>query len=146
VTFVLPRIPPAGADIFFCDYSQRPRAGRERAAAELEMSGGGPLSVVRVKDIRIGVPSLDVATRAWGHLTENNAPVTGGVIHFGAGPDIRLVASETPQIQRLEVVVKNLSKTKAFLLERHILSEDKPESVAIDPKSIDGLTLLFIQE
>ena len=120
--------------------------GRERAAAELRASEGGPLGIIRVRGILIGVSSLDEAARTWGPLSEADAPVARGVVRFGAGPDIHLVTSKTQQIQRIEVVVHSLSQTADFLGKRHLRSENRPGMVTVVRKSIDGLSLSFVQE
>ena len=74
---------------------------RERLRNELKVNAGGPLGIVDLKEIVIGVKNLEAARRIWDRLLQ---PVRSPVLNtwqVGDGPAIRLITAPQDQMQSL---------------------------------------------
>lgn len=143
----LPGIVQPPAVLFFCDYSARETVTRmQRAASDsLTQRNGGPLGVLALREIVIGVAREDSAIAHLRALTDSPARQAGSVFAFGAGPAIRVVASPSPGILGIVVQVRSLTRARAFLIEHGILGESAPNRLTIAPAAIDGLRIAFVQ-
>jgi hypothetical protein len=143
-TVTLDAIPPAGASIFICDYKARARVaeGRHAASSALATKDGGPLGITSLREIVIGVRSVEDALAAWDRLAETPSQDSG--YSFGPGPRIRFVGAKTEGIERIVLGVKSASSAKRFLSARRLLGKDR--GVAIDPGAIGGLKVVLVDE
>jgi hypothetical protein len=142
------KIPPAGAYIFLCDYKQRDEvAGRRRMASnELAARGGGPLGLTSVKEITIGVTSVDDASGKWRKLLDSEPKGVEAVFAFGGGPKVRLVRAETEGIQSIVVGVKSAQQARQFLNDRRMLGEGTQGQLVIRPAAIGGLKMMLVED
>ncbi len=138
--------PPTNANIFFCDYKDRQGVAQGRRAArnELAMRTGGPLGIVGVDEITVGVRDLDHARSKWSALLEPSPRISDDAFVFDSGPRIRLVRAESPGIQRIILSVRSLDEAEKFLNERELLARDDAGHIAISPAAIDGLTIQLV--
>ena len=137
---------PEPRSVFVCDYADREMiaAGRRRASDSLAATNGGPLGVLALREIVLGVTDVDAARAQWGKLVDAPPQAVGDVVALGAGPQIRLVPSAAPEIQRLVVQVRSLEQARAFLAERRWLGESTAERVTIAPAAIGGLRIELV--
>ena len=144
-TVGLEAIPPAGASVFICDYKRRARVaeGRQAAASALATRDGGPLGITSIREIVIGVRSMEDAMRAWGRLAEMPAEDSG--YSFGPGPRIRLVRAKEEKIEGITLGVKSAEAAKRFLASRKMLARGRGP-VSIDPAAIGGLKVALVDE
>ena len=142
------KIPPAGAYIFLCDYKQRDEvAGRRRmASSELAARGGGPLGITSVREITIGVTSVDDASGKWRKLLDSEPTGAEAVFAFGGGPQVRLVGAETEGIQSIVVGVKSAQQAKQFLNDRRMLGEGTQGQLVITPAAVGGLKIVLVED
>ena len=142
------KIPPAGAYIFLCDYKQRDEvAGRRRRASnELAARGGGPLGITSVREITIGVTSVDDASGKWRKLLDWEPKGAEPVFAFGDGPKVRLVEAEKEGIQRIVVGVKSTQQAMQFLTDRGTLGEATQGQIVIRPAAVGGLKIVLVEE
>jgi hypothetical protein len=147
VTIALEGIPPTAAHIFICDYKDRERVaeGRRRARTELATQGGGPLGVISLKEIVVGVRSVSEASVAWGKLMSPPGPTTEPVFAFGTGPKVRLVKADVEGIQGIVVGIRSEAQARKFLTERNFLADDGGR-LRIDPAAIGGLHISLVEE
>jgi hypothetical protein len=96
VTIDLKGVPPANASIFICDYKDRGRiaAGKSKAAGELAKSRGDALGVTSLREIVVGVRSIEEASREWRRLIDSPDQESKAVFAFGSGPKVRLEQAE----------------------------------------------------
>lgn len=124
----------------YVDVDQR----RARLRKELSDRGGGPLGVVGVKEMIVGVTELETARRLWQKLLDPVLASTTDVWQVGEGPDIRLVPARENAIRTLVVSVASLPAAKAFLRSRNLLGAESEAAATIDPSKIGGLDIHLV--
>jgi catechol 2,3-dioxygenase-like lactoylglutathione lyase family enzyme len=124
----------------YVDVGQR----RARLRKELAQSGGGPLGVVAVKEIVVGVADLETARRLWQQLLDPVRASAPDVWQVGDGPGIRLVRARANTTRTLVVSVASLPKAKAFLRGRGLLGSESDEEASIDRSKIGGLDIRLV--
>ena len=140
-------IPPSKLSIFVYDSTSKEKkaARNDRSHAALEKSQGGPLGVVAVKELAIGVVDLKAAKVRWRRLLDSPDQESGNFYRFSQGPAIRLFAAPTDGFKSIVLQVRSLSKAKEFLAQRNLLKESRDKTVAIDPLAIGGLEIILEQ-
>ena len=144
-TVGLEAMPPAGASIFICDYKRRARVaeGRQAASSALAVKDGGPLGITSIREIVIGVRSMEDASLAWSRLAET--PPEDSSYTFGPGPRIRLVRAKVEGIESITLGVKSAEAAKRFLAGRKMLARGRGP-VSIDPAAVGGLKIALVDE
>lgn len=139
----LPALPPANASIFFCDYKDRQAVAQRRkeASAELVKRMGGPLGVVAVAEITVGVQDLNDARSKWSALLQPSPQISDDTFVFNTGPRIHLVHAESPGILGIVLSVRSIGEAEKFLKERRLLAKDDAGHIAISPAAIEGLAI-----
>ena len=124
----------------YVDVEQR----RGRLRRELAERGGGPLGILGVKEMVVGVTELEAARRLWQRLLDPVSASAPAVWQVGEGPDIRLVPAKENAIRTLVVAVASLPTAKAFLRGRALLGSESEDAATIDPSKIGGLDIRFV--
>ena len=124
----------------YVDVGQR----RARLRKELAESGGGPLGVVAVKEMVVGLTDLEAARRLWQKLLDPVPPSMPDVWQVGDGPGIRLVPARENAIRTLVVSVASLPKAKSFLRGRSLLGSESDEAATVDSSKIGGLDIRLV--
>jgi len=139
--------PPDEADVFFVDYKFRTSAAARRKAAddELTAKNGGPLGIVGIAEITVGVRDLEEARRKWSALLAPSPRISDDTFVFESGPRIRLVRAESPGIQGIILSVRSLDEAEKFLKERDLLARDDAGRITISPAAIDGLSIGLVE-
>jgi hypothetical protein len=114
---------------------------RARLRSQLLASGGGPLGVVDVKEVIIGVVDVEAARQHWQRLLDPLPSSTSNTWQIGGGPAVRLVPASENRIAALLIRVTSLDRAKAFLRERDLLGVEAAGQVTIDPSKVGGLDL-----
>jgi catechol 2,3-dioxygenase-like lactoylglutathione lyase family enzyme len=136
-------LPPTNAIVFFCDYKDRKGVaqGRRAASHELALRMGGPLGIVGVAEITVGVRNLEEARSKWSALLAPSPQTSDDAFVFESGPRIRLVHAESAGIQGIVLKVRSLDQAAKFLEERGLLAKDDSGRIAISPAAIGGLSI-----
>jgi len=144
----LPALPPANASVFFCDYKDRQAVAQRRkgASAELAKRMGGPLGVVAVAEITVGVQDLNDARGKWSALLNPSPRISDDAFDFSAGPRIHLVHAQSPGIQGIVLRVRSIGEAEKFLKDRQLLAKDDAGHIAISPMAIEGLAIRFMEK
>jgi len=139
----LSNFPPTNTTVFFCDYKDRQAVaqGRKAASDELAKRMGGPLGVVAVAEITVGVQDLKEARSKWSTLLQPSPQISDDAFVFNTGPRIRLVRAESPGIQGIVLSVRSSGEAEKFLKEHRLLAKDDAGHIAISPAAIDGLAI-----
>jgi hypothetical protein len=148
INIQLTDLPPSDAFVFLCDYKSRERVVETRSAAsqELVRRGGGPLGVLSLKEIVVGVRSVEEASGKWGRLLESRGPVAAPVFSFSSGPRIRLVRADAEGIRSIVVKVKSKKQAAQFLAKNKMLGDSKAGGLAVAPGSVGGLIITLVEE
>ncbi|MEP6705234.1 MAG: hypothetical protein ABJB34_10565 [Acidobacteriota bacterium] len=138
-------VPPSNVSIFVYDSTSKEHnaAQNERSIAALQKTQGGPLGVVAVKELLIGVIDLKRAKTKWRKLLDRLDHRSGNVYRFSHGPAIRLFAAPTDGFKRIVLQVRSLRKAREFLAQRNLLKRSKDNKIYIDPLAIGGLEIIL---
>jgi hypothetical protein len=131
---------------FICDYANRSAIDESRKAGhdELARRHGGPLGVIRLKEIVIGVVDVAAASEQWRRLLAHPEQESNGLFHFGDGPSVRLVPAGKAGIREIVIGVRSLSDARRFLEERRLLAIGDGSQVQIAPRAIGGLQVTLV--
>ena len=133
----------AGVHVFLSEYDAayvNVRARHGRLRQELQSKGGGPLGIVDVKEVVMGVADLGAARRLWQRLLEP-APSRGpDAWQVGDGPAIRLVPASQNRMEALILRVTSLERAKTFLRDNRLLGEKEGRVMINNPK-LGGIDL-----
>lgn len=139
-------LPPTTASIFINDNLGSPRAAarRRETAEELVKRGGGPLGVLAVQELVIGVEDVDAALAQWRRLLESPAQESQGVITFPAGPAMRFVKAPVGAILEMVVQVRSLAQAEQFLSRKGAFRREG-EHALIEASSVGGLRIRLVE-
>ena len=124
----------------YVDVGQR----RERLRKELVANGGGPLGIVDLKEIVIGVKDLEAARRIWDRLLQPVPSPGVNTWQVGDGPAIRLIAAPQDRMQSLIFRVASLDRANAFLRDHRLLGAETDGMLTIDPSRLWGVELRLV--
>jgi catechol 2,3-dioxygenase-like lactoylglutathione lyase family enzyme len=138
--------PPSNKFVFFCDYKDREGVtqGRKAASGALIKRMGGPLGIIGVAEITVGVQDIEEARGKWSALLAPSPRISEDTFVFESGPRIRLVRAESPGIQGIFLTVRSLAEAEKFLNKRQLLVKDFGQ-IAISPQAIEGLSIWLVE-
>jgi hypothetical protein len=138
-------IPPSNISIFAYDSTSKEHkaAQVEKSIAALQKAQGGPLGIVAVKELAIGVLDLKTAKTKWQKLLDRPNRHSGTLYRFSSGPAIRLFAAPAEGFKRIVLQVHSLRKAREFLAQRSLLKKSRDKKIYIDPKAIGGLEIIL---
>lgn len=137
----------ASIHIFLSEYSPTyvdVEARRARLRKQLVESAGGPLGVVALKEVVIGVTDLEQARSLWQKLLDPTPSSGSNSWQVGGGPAIRLIRAEENTVRELVISVGSLPRAKAFLREKGLLGFESEEEATIEPSKIYGLNIRVV--
>jgi hypothetical protein len=130
------------ADVFICAYSPLLRPpGKELRP----MAPAGPLGVIRVAELRLGVPDVDAAALAWGSLLAPLEPAALGFWQPVTGPALRLVPASRVGLSAVVLAVRSLAVAAAFLREQGLFGESEQDSITMDHTRTNQAPFLLIE-
>jgi hypothetical protein len=135
--------------VFLCSYNTAiydPAAEREKKQAELQAIQGGPLGVVRVREVVVGAMNLAAAHAHW-YCVLDPWPVTSLPVRWQLqeGPTIRLLPAAHDGVLALVWQVASLERAAAFLRERGMLGSRSAQQITIDPAALLGLEAHLVE-
>ncbi len=116
-------------------------AERAAAAAELARRDGGPLGVVAVEEIVLGVESFAAASAPWARLIPGPQDPNELVFTFAAGPRLRVIEAAVPGVQHILIRVKSAARAERFLAGKGMLAEKAADWLRIAPAAVGGLDI-----
>lgn len=138
--------PPTEASLFFVDYKSRESVAARNKARDEEFAARnrGPLGIIGVAEITVGVRDFEEARGKWSALLAPLPRISDDTFVFTTGPRIRLVRAETPGIQGIVLSVRSLDEAEKFLKERRLLVKDVGQ-IGIAPETIEGLSIRLVE-
>jgi hypothetical protein len=139
-------LPPASASIFINDNLGSPRAAARRrdGAEELARRGGGPLGVLGVQELILGVEHRAAALAHWRRLLESPAQQSGAVLTFPAGPAMRFVEAPTGAILEMVLRVRSVKEAERVLSSKGMLRREDGHVMLVLPAA-GGLRIRLVQ-
>lgn len=137
--------------VFLCEYapavfqmSNPPfgdlNARRKDLQDHLSAKGGGPLGIIAVKEIVLGISSYDRGVASWQKLLHAKSE-NGGEWKPAEGPRIRFIAADTTAAQTIIVRVASVSRARGYLERQKLLGETKDRGISLDRKKLMGVDL-----
>lgn len=124
----------------YVDVGQR----RARLQKQLAANGGGPLGIVELKEIVVGVKNIEAARGIWERLLQSPPSLGVNSWQVGDGPAIRLIAAAQDGMQALVIRVASLDKAKAFLRDNRLIGVETARMVTIDPSRVWGIDFRLV--
>lgn len=121
--------------VFVCDYRIDTRSGLEAATASLGSAQGGPLGVVRVRDLTFEDPDPTAARARWAAFL---AP------SLSSGPAVRVTAGKTARLAAITLEVASLVRAKAALRAESIAVDETAGELRLD-RGLHGLPLRLVE-
>jgi hypothetical protein len=104
----------------------------------LDAVDGGPLGVMYVKEVEVGVRD-ERSRAAWQALLDPVEPVGEDCWKIGRGPMLRLTRGSDNQMKSLTFRVRSLRKARTVLKSLGLLGDVGDEMVTISPERVNGL-------
>ena len=120
-------------------------ANRPALREQLRAREGGPLGILGVKEITIGVTGYSGAIARWERGLRPAPSLGEGAWAVGEGPAIRLVPATDVGILSLTFAVQSIARTRDFLAGRDMRGESSAERVTISPSTVQGLDCHFVE-
>ena len=139
-------LPPAMGSIFINDNLGSPGAvtRRKTGSEELARRQGGPLGVVSVRELVIGVEDTTAALGKWRKLFGSSRLESNGVIEWEIGPRMRFVGAPKGGILEMIVVVRSVTEARKFLTSRSMASVEAG-NLYIQPSAVRGLRIRLVE-
>ena len=132
-----------GHGLFLIQYVFDMDERRLRFERVLRERGGGPLGLVRVREVAIAPDRLDEVRAQWTKLLGPPASGEADLWVVGDGPKIRLVRAGDPRAGAFVVEVKSLSRAAGALRRLGIGAETTERQIRIDREGMSGLRLVL---
>jgi catechol 2,3-dioxygenase-like lactoylglutathione lyase family enzyme len=137
----------ATVHLFLSEYSTAyvdVAARRARLRQQLDANGGGPLGVLDVKEVIVGVRDLESTRQLWQRLLDPLRPSNPDTWQVGDGPGIRLVSAPQNQMHALIIRVASVDRAKAFLRDNRLLGIEAAGQVTIDSPTLGGVEIRLV--
>lgn len=145
-TVSLPEVSTDSMELFLCEYREDVSARRQKWQDQLRQRAGGPLTVSRLREIRLGDRNRNRLEAAWKKLVGPPESPEPGVLPLGPGPMLRWVPSEQDAIQGIVIEVRSLAEARAFLGKLGMLGTDRGDSITLGGAGAQGLKVTFTEQ
>ncbi len=105
---------------------------------------GGPLGLISVKEVIIGMADFEGSRKRWQNLLAPAPEDAPGRWPIGDGPAIHLIPHDRDAIVALVLKVASLEKAKVFLAEKGLLGTTSEQEIRIAPEKIRGLDVRLV--
>jgi hypothetical protein len=136
----------ATVHVFLSEYSSAYLDVPERRARLRQQltAGGGPLGIVDVKEVVIGVRDLTAGGRLWQRLLDPASPSGQHAWQVGDGPAIRLVSAPRDRMEALTIRVASLDKARTFLRQNQLTGAETPGQVTIKSPKLGDVDIRLV--
>jgi len=135
-----------GHGLFLIQYVFDMDERRLRFDRVLREGKGGPLGVVRVREVVIAPDRLGDVRAQWTKLLGPADTAEADVWVVGKGPRIRLVSAGDPRTGNVVVEVESLKRAAGALRRLGINAEATSRQIRIDPERLSGLRLMLVEQ
>lgn len=131
--------------IFVCDYADRVfiNGFSLRADSALKAHNGGPLGIVGLKTILIGVTDIVKQSAIWASMP-GIRKIDDHLFSFSDGPDIMLQNYDSDCVIGIIIKVKSKDNAATFLRQQHYFATQAGK-LMIDPANLHGLRIILEQ-
>ena len=139
-------LPPAMGSIFINDNLGSAGAvmRRKAGAEELLRRKGGPLGLVSVRELTIGVQDTAAALAQWRKTFGNSRLESNGVIRWEIGPAMRFVTAPADAILEMVLAVRSIDDARRFL-ESKGMAKLEAGQLYFAPAAVRGLRIRLVE-
>ena len=133
--------------IFLCEYNKELHDVEQTRAADqatLRSRQGGPLGLMAVQEIIVGVTDLPVVEQRWQNLLAPTAASGPGFWQLERGPAIRLIEHARNGLQALVWKVTSLAQATKELSEKGLLGTVVGQQITLAPTKVQGLDIRLV--
>lgn len=128
--------------VFLCEYHGfNIPEGHATGLADLASRNGGPLGVVRTREIVVAARDAAAEAARWQRLLDPLEPVEPGRWQPGDGPAVRIVEGREDRIEAMVWTVRSPDAAAARLREQGLFGEERDGTVRIAPDALQGLNV-----
>jgi len=143
-------------NLFICDYEPMPiKEGdkmvmrthadmRKWLKQQLEANNGGPLSVIRMKELTLGISGMQNRLGEYSDMLEEQG-AGEATFKFADDQCLRLVQADSDLVISITLEVSSLEKAANYLKTKSMLDEISENRIGISPGSISGLKI-YLEE
>jgi hypothetical protein len=135
-----------GHGLFLIQYIFDMDERRLRFERVLRERDGGPLGIVRVREVVIALDRFDEVRPQWTKLLGSTNSGEADLWAVGGGPKIRLVRAGDTRAGNFVVEVKSLSRAAKALRQLRISADTTARHIRIDPDEMSGLRLVLQEQ
>jgi hypothetical protein len=135
-----------GHGLFLIQYVFDMDERRLRFDRVLREGKGGPLGVVRVREVVIAPDRLSEVRAQWTKLLGPADTGDADVWALGEGPRVRLVSAGDARTGNILVDVQSLKRAARSLRRLGISAEATSREIRIDPEGMSGLRLVLVEQ
>lgn len=132
-----------GHGLFLIQYAFDMDERRLRFERVLREGNGGPLGVVRVREVVIAPDRLGDVRAQWTKLLGPADTSGADLWSVGEGPRIRLVSAGDPRTGNIVVEVQSLKRAAKALRRLGIRANTTDRQIRMDPEALSGLRLVL---
>jgi hypothetical protein len=139
---LMARLGSARPFCFLCEFrSFDVSRSRRITADELARRGGGPLGLIRTREIVVSARNVAAQEHRWQQLFDPVKPTGDRSWKLGDGPAIRLIEGTDDGIQELIWEVQSLGRAADWLRTQGWLGPERDEGVSIAAAPLQGLAV-----
>lgn len=111
---------------------------------QLEADNGGPLSVIRMKELTLGISDMQNRFGKYSDMLEKQR-AGGARFKFADDQFLRLIQADSDSVISITLEVSSLEKAAGYLKTKSMLAEVSENRIGISPGSISGLKI-YLEE
>lgn len=133
--------------VFLCDYHGfNIPEGHAVGLADLASRDGGPLGLVRTRELVVTTRDAAAEAERWQRLLEPLDPTEPGRWQPGDGPALRVVEGREDRIDRMVWTVRSLERAADWLRGQGMLGEEREGNIDIAPGALQGVNVSLAAE
>lgn len=144
----LPGLIPETTYVFVCDYKYRAEvlASQESSQAALGENDGGPLGLIRARELVVESTDLERSRKAWSDLGLSvNRDGEALVVEFESGPVVRIRQGPENRFSGLVLDVRSLDEAAGFLRENDLLGDERNGTLTLSPDAVADLNIILVE-
>jgi hypothetical protein len=107
---------------------------------QLEANMGGPLSIIRMKELTLGISDMQNRLGEYSDMLEKQG-AGGATFKFADDQCLRLVQADSDLVISITLEVSSLKKAADYLKTKSMLAEVSENRIGISPGSMSGLKI-----
>lgn len=128
--------------VFLCDYHGfNIPEGHAAGLADLASRDGGPLGLVRTREVVVAARDVAAEAERWQRLLDPLRPTGPGRWQPGDGPAVRIVEGSEDRIERMVWTVRALDNAADWLRKQGLLAEGSDGAIRIAPEALQGVNI-----